>query len=102
MSKRRFEYVRMTGNEFQDALDSADVKLATFSRMTGMPLPRLTKWADGSEDIPYWVPVYCAALKVSGALVAMKDEAAKRVKLDTWNEDRGEFPYLNGGDDDND
>lgn len=100
MAKRRFEYVRMHGSELTEILNEIDVKPETLSRITGMPLNRVFNWINGKDDIPYWVPIFCAALRSGEAIVFAKQEAAERIQLDNWNPDDGEFPYLQKGDGD--
>lgn len=94
MAKRRFEYVRMQGSDLSNVLNEIDVKPETLARITGMPLPRVFNWINGKDDIPYWVPVFCAALQSGEAIVFAKQEAAERIKLDNWHPEDGEFPYL--------
>lgn len=104
MTRKRFEYVKMTAQEFSDALADIDLHPHAFARLTGSLAERVNKWVFGGEEIPQWVPGLMAALTASPeALVALRREAAARIIYDNQYRDRGQFPYMKGAKfDDND
>lgn len=103
VARKRFEYVRMTGEEFTADLEEIGMSVKTFARLTGSIAERVQKWADGAEDVPTWVPVLTAIFKnVDGAVIEARQEAAERIIRDLAHPERGEFPYLEAEDTDDD
>lgn len=95
MTRKRFEYVKMTAEEFRVALHDLDIHPHTFARISGSLAERVNKWAFEHEDIPMWVPPFLAAMAAAPeALIAARREAAARIILDNQFPDRGHFPYL--------
>jgi len=95
VARKRFEYVRMTGDELTADLKEMGMSVPAFARITGSIADRVQQWAEGKEDIPTWVPVMTAVLKnVPGAIPEARQEAAERIIRDLSHPERGEFPYL--------
>jgi hypothetical protein len=95
MTRKRFEYVRMTGEEFTADLKAIGMPVTAFARITGSIADRVQKWADGQEDIPTWVPILTAIFKnVPGALPEARQAAAERILRDLNDPKGREFPYL--------
>lgn len=95
VARKRFEYTRMTGDELRADLKAMGMSVPAFARITGSIADRVQQWADGKEDVPTWVPVMTAILKnVPGAIPEARQEAAERIIRDLSHPERGEFPYL--------
>ena len=105
MSRKRFEYKKMTAAEFRSDLKSIGMSIKAFARITGSVADRAQKWLHGEEDIPTWVPIMTAIMRnVPGAIPEARQEAAERIIRDLSHPELGEFPYLDkeGPDDDTD
>lgn len=95
MTRKRFEYVRMTGEELTADLKAIGMPVTAFARITGSLAERVQKWANGEEDIPTWVPILTAIFKnVPGALPEARQAAAERIIRDYADPTGKEFPYL--------
>jgi hypothetical protein len=95
MSRKRFEYKKMTAAEFKDDLEAIGMSVKAFARITGSIADRAQKWLHGDEDIPTWVPIMTAIMRnVSGAIPEARQEAAERIIRDLSHPELGEFPYL--------
>lgn len=68
----RYQYLRMEPVDLSDDLNKIGITAGQFSRISGARYERVKKWIDGKEDIPPFVPVLCALLKLPGALAAAK------------------------------
>lgn len=91
---KRFEYDRMTGEEFAEALADIDMKPETFARLFGQNADRVKKWADGREDVPTWVPPVVAMLaNCPGTVPEARATAAQLIRLDNLRPELGEYPY---------
>jgi hypothetical protein len=64
---RRFEYDRMTGEQFRAALAQLDMTPLYFARITGKNQRKVRYWYDGEEDIPHDVMLICSLLTLPGA-----------------------------------
>jgi hypothetical protein len=101
--RKRFEYKKMTGQEFRDDLKAIDMTVKAFARITGSNADRVIKWFHGEEDIPAWVPVLTSILKnIPGALPEARQVAAERIMRDYADPTGEEFPYLKKEADDDD
>src|SRR5690606_33821011 len=63
ISRRRFDYVRMTGAELADDLAVIDMQASAFCRIFGANGETMKKWMRDDLEIPPWVPVALALLK---------------------------------------
>lgn len=98
---KRFEYKRMTAEEFQADMEAIGMLDATFGRLFGFDPRRVRSWRTGEEDIPIWVPPVMRVLKaIPSAIVEIRQEAAERIVRDNENLGFGEFPYLEHDNDD--
>lgn len=100
---RRYDYRRMTAEEFRTALQSIDMPPLAFGRICGFEEKRIRQWMTGEQDIPIWVPVFVSVLtNVPGALYEARQAAAEMIRLDTWRPEDGEYPFLakDSGDED--
>lgn len=103
MTRKRFEYKKMTAAEFKGDLKAIGMPIKAFARITGSNADRVGKWGNGEEDIPSWVPVLTAIMKnVPGATAEARQEAAKRIVRDLADPTGEEFPYLRKEPDDDD
>jgi hypothetical protein len=64
---RRFEYDRMTAEQFRAALAQLDYTPVYFARITGKNRRKVQYWYDGEEDIPHDVLLICSLLTLPGA-----------------------------------
>lgn len=92
---RRFEYTRMTAQEFRADLDSIGMPALAFGRIFGFTEDRIKLWLTGQQEIPIWVPVVTRILiQVPGAIPEARQAAAERIIRDNVRPQDGEFPYL--------
>lgn len=91
----RFEYTRMTAQQFSDALEEIDLPAPAFSRIYGVRLEVVERWLKGEQDIPPWVFIALWLMREipSGTAIA-RSAAANHIKLDRKYPKRGEYPYL--------
>ena len=69
MTRKRFEYKKMTAAELEADLNQIGMPVKAFARISGSSADRVRTWVSGEEDIPTWVPVFTAMLKnVPGAI----------------------------------
>lgn len=93
--RKRFDYQRMTAEEFQADLKELNMPLSAFARIFGSHKDTVVKWYYGDQDIPTWVPIVTFILKTHpGALGAARQAAAERIQFDHSRPNLGEFPYL--------
>lgn len=98
---RRFDYTRMTAQEFTSYLDAIGMPPLAFARIFGFEEKRIRQWMTGEQDIPIWVRPVMAVLKnVPGALPEARQCAAEMIIRDNFRPQDGEFPYLAREDDD--
>ncbi len=95
---RRFEYARVTAEEFSEALSDIGMPPLAFGRIFGFEEKRIRQWMSGEQDIPIWVPVVMAVLQnVPGAIPEARQAAAEIIVRDNFRPQDGEFPYLAKG-----
>lgn len=70
---------RMTAQEFYTALVTHQLTQGQFVRLTGTSRKKVMEWAEGTEDIPAWVPMFFAACSVPGGLEAARRESEGRL-----------------------
>jgi hypothetical protein len=97
-SMSRFEYDRMTGEEFEAALREIEMHPKSFARIFGVQYRTVRKWLkDDGAGIPAWVYVVLSLLRTTEAKIAARDAAARMIRHDNLKPQRGEYPYLAGG-----
>lgn len=94
---RRFEYTRMTGDEFSESLETLEMPPEAFARITGMDARRVKQMAAGGRDIPFVAGLVLHLLhNVPRALGEARQWAAENIIRDNENPARGDYPYLGG------
>lgn len=63
---QRYQYRRMTAEEFGAALNDLDMSLNDFVRIAGCAYRRARLWVEGKEDIPPYVPVLLSLMTLPG------------------------------------
>ncbi|WP_306049239.1 hypothetical protein [Oceaniradius stylonematis] len=97
---RRFIYDRMTGEEFREHLEGTGIGPYQFARFTGADIKRAKAWAGGEEDVPHWAALVISLLRQHPAnLAAARRLAAVSIQIDNKRPHLGEYPYLQGHDD---
>lgn len=92
---RRFEYTRMTAQEFRADLDALGMPALAFGRIFGFTEDRIKLWLTGQQEIPIWVPIVTRILtNVPGAIPEARQAAAERISHDNLRPQDGQFPYL--------
>ena len=69
--QRRYRYRKMDPVEFQAALAHLAMTVAEFSYVTGAREDRVERWKRGEEDIPTYVPMFCAGMTIAEAAEIM-------------------------------
>lgn len=64
---RRFEYDRMTQEQFHAALEQLGMTPLYFARISGVNRKKVERFVSGEEDIPHFVTVLCSLLTLPGA-----------------------------------
>ena len=91
----------MGADDFNAALRNLDMPSDAFARITGSNPKSVARWRKGQQDIPPWVPVLLAVLLDDpGNVVVARRAAAAMIRRDNEHPERGEYPYLKGGGDD--
>lgn len=92
---KRFIYDAMSPEEFDSQLSRLRMKRDAFARLVGLDRTVIGQWHNGRSDIPYWATVILALLNKHPANIEeARQLAAENIRLDTWNEDDGEYPFL--------
>lgn len=94
MTAQRFVHRRLSAAEFRNELKAQDVSLRTFTRIWCQNLTTTTRWANGQNDIPTWVPIGLTLMTIPGAMGIARKAAAAMIEKDTFHPHLGDFPYL--------
>lgn len=94
MTAQRFVHRRISATEFTAELARQNLSLPAFTRIWCQNLSTTTRWANGQQDIPTWVPIALAMMCVPGAMATARTAAAAMIERDTLNPHLGAFPYL--------
>lgn len=70
MTHRGPDPPRMTGEEFRERLRRIDLSQNRFANHFGVNVRTVLRWADGEQDIPFWVPVALDMIEHIDALEA--------------------------------
>lgn len=91
----RFEYERLDKESFLNWLDDLDMKVETFSRLTGAGMNQISKWtAKNPRDIPLWVGMVLTMFEnVPGAIPEARKWANDVIVLDKRKPELGEYPF---------
>lgn len=92
----RFEYDRMTGEQFSIALKETGIKPDVFARLFGMNEKTVRDILKGQADVPRWCPPVLEMLREEKARRAAFDTAALLIRADKDNPQRGPYPFQNG------
>ncbi len=65
---RRYDYDRITADQFNDALKRLNISWRYFARITGHNIRRVEEWTKGQSDIPHSVTLNLSLLTLTGAL----------------------------------
>lgn len=93
MSPPRFVHRRITADQFRAELDHHGITVAGFARLWCQNLTRVTRWANGQEDIPTWIPIALTAMRAEGAMGMIRAAAAAMIEQDRFRPELGPFPY---------
>jgi hypothetical protein len=93
MTAQRFVHKRITSTEFNAELARQRVSLPAFTRMWCQNLTTTTRWANGQNDIPTWVPIALTLMTLPNALGTARTAAAAMIEKDTLRPELGPFPY---------
>ena len=93
MTAQRFVHKRITAAEFNAELARQGLSLPAFTRIWCQNLSTTTRWANGQNDIPTWVPIALTLMTLPGALGTARTAAAAMIEQDTLNPHLGAFPY---------
>jgi transcriptional regulator with XRE-family HTH domain len=69
---RRYQYERMTAEQFSKALNQLNLTMRQFVRLSGVSEAKVERFISGKEDIPHFVTVLCALLTLPNALAMAK------------------------------
>ncbi len=93
MSPPRFVHRKITATEFNQELANQNLSLGAFTRIWCQNLTTTTRWANGQNDIPTWVPIALTLMRVPGAMSSARAAAGAMIEEDTLNPQWGKFPY---------
>jgi hypothetical protein len=93
MSPPRFVHKKITAEEFKTELDRQGLSVRSFTRIWCQNLTTTTRWANGQNDIPTWVPIALTMMTVPNAMATARTAAAAMIEQDTLNPHLGPFPY---------
>lgn len=89
----RFEYRRMTAEQFEQALGTVGISAREFAKISGATHRKVGEWLAGKEDIPPWVTSYMAMLVLPGALRMARAVADQTIIQDRENMHLGQWPF---------
>src|SRR5690606_10889095 len=79
----RFEYARMSADDFSKALHDIDLAPPAFARIFGVRIEVVTRWLKGEQDIPPWVFVVCWLLReIPNGIAIARTAAANHIARD--------------------
>jgi hypothetical protein len=90
---QRFIHKRINAAEFKAELQRQDISLRSFTRIWCQNLTTTTRWANGQNDVPTWVPIALTLMTLPGALGTARTAAAAMIEADTLRPELGPFPY---------
>src|SRR5688572_24740550 len=90
----RFVWRRLNADEFNSELRFQGVSLGKFTRLWGQNITKVRRWSKGEEDIPTWIPMALAAMRVPNVRETLSAVVAQMIKLDNDHPKLGELPYL--------
>lgn len=93
MSPPRFVHKRISSEEFNAELARQNLSLPAFTRIWCQNLTTTTRWGNGQQDIPTWVPIALTMMTLPGAMSMARRAAAAMIEADTLNPQLGSFPY---------
>ena len=93
MSPPRFNYRKLTADEFKTELRQLDMSLEAFARIFGIPLNKAREMTTGKRPIQNWIPIALALLRVPSALGAARFVASEMIEDDRFHPEYGKFPY---------
>lgn len=93
MTAQRFTHRRITAAEFNAELERQGLGLPAFTRIWCQNLTTTTRWANGQNDIPTWVPIALTLMTLPNALGTARTAAAAMIEKDTLRPELGPFPY---------
>lgn len=92
---RRYDYRRMTADDFRADLDNIGMPPMAFGRIFGFEEKRIRQWMSGEQDVPIWVfPVMQILKNVPGAIPEARQAAAEMIVKDNFRPEDGPFPFL--------
>lgn len=93
MTAQRFVHKRITSTEFTAELARQNLSLPAFTRIWCQNLTTTTRWANGQNDIPSWVPIALTLMTLPNAMGTARTAAAAMIEKDTLRPELGPFPY---------
>lgn len=94
MSRNRFTYETMPGDEFADTLDALGLSYNSFARLYGTRPDTVKDWALGNRSLPPWAQQAIRSLQCNPNRIAeVRDVAAEMITDDTHRPERGPYPY---------
>ncbi len=99
---RRFEYKKMSADEFLLTLDIIGINIKTFSKLTGVGLTTVERWitpnTNKRQDIPIWVWLMLEYMEEPGGMILARDLSANLITIDNMFPELGPYPFLKGDD----
>lgn len=89
----RFVWRRLSASEFNSELRSQGVSIGKFTRLWGQNIRKVKQWSNGEEDIPTWVPMALATMRVPDVRETLSEVVAQLIQMDRDHPELGEYPY---------
>ena len=89
---QRFEYDRLTADKFTTAIVEMGIEPNTFARVFGVRENTVARWINGSQDIPPWVQIALALLRLPKGFATAREAAAEMIRKDNLRPSQ-EYPY---------
>jgi hypothetical protein len=93
MSPPRFVHKKISAAQFNAELARQNLSLPAFTRIWCQNLTTTTRWGNGQQDIPTWVPIALTMMTIPGGMSTARMAAAAMIEADTLNPQLGPFPY---------
>ncbi|MCH2220205.1 MAG: hypothetical protein MK097_07770 [Dechloromonas sp.] len=93
MSPPRFVHRKISAEDFKAELARQNLSVGAFARIFCQNLSTVTRWANGYQDIPTWVPIALTILTVPDAHRTARTAAAAMIVEDRLHPELGQYPY---------
>jgi cysteinyl-tRNA synthetase len=93
MSPPRFVHKKISAAQFNAELARQNLSLPAFTRIWCQNLTTTTRWGNGQQDIPTWVPIALTLMSLDHGMGTARMAAADMIEEDRLRPELGKYPY---------